>query len=41
MADDHEKTASSRSTSMCSVVVYDSPMGSSGQMPRVELVYED
>jgi EthD domain-containing protein len=38
---DEAKLFATHSNPMCSVVEYDSPMGPQGQIPHVELVYED
>ena len=34
-------TFATHSNPVCSVVEYDSPMGPDGQIPRVELVYQE
>ena len=39
--EDEAQLFETHSNPMCSVVEYDSPMGPSGETPRVELVYED
>jgi hypothetical protein len=38
---DEAKLFATHSNPMCSVVEYDSPTGTKGRTPRVELVYED
>ena len=38
---DEAKLFATHSNPMRSVVEFDSPMGPEGQLPRVELVYED